>query len=156
MPTLILDDGTVLYDSPVICEYLDSLHDGPRIFPTEGAERWTTLRRQALADGILDALVLRRYEGMRPEELRSADWVARQERKVVRGLDALEAEAEAGNLADPAGPLTIGEIAITCALGYMDLRFADDDWRHNRPALASWYEDIAQRPSIKATVPKPA
>ncbi len=156
VPTLVLDDGAVLYDSPVICEYLDSLHDGPRMFPTGGTERWTALRNQALADGITDALMLRRYEGMRPEELRSADWVARQERKVVRGLDALETEAEAGNLADPAGPLTIGEIAIACALGYMDLRFADDDWRHNRPALASWYEDIAQRPSIKATVPKPA
>ena len=71
VPTLVCDDGTVLYDSPVVCEYLDTLHDGPRFFPEGGKARWTALRRQALADGILDALVLRRYEGMRPAELRS-------------------------------------------------------------------------------------
>lgn len=156
VPTLVCDDGTVLYDSPVVCEYLDSLHDGQRLVPTEGKARWTALRRQALADGILDALVLRRYEGMRPAELRSEDWLASQTRKVVRGLDALEKEAEAKALADPSGPLTIGEIAIACALGYLDFRFADDDWRHNRPALASWFDDASQRPSIKNTAPPAA
>ena len=156
VPTLVCDDGTVIYDSPVVCEYLDSLHDGPRFFPGEGKARWEVLRRQALADGILDALVLRRYEGMRPAELRSASWVASQTRKVERGLDALEKEAEAKILADPSGPLTIGEIAVACALGYMDFRFPDDDWRHNRPALASWFDDVSQRPSIRSTAPPAA
>ena len=93
---------------------------------------------------------------MRPAELRSESWTANQTRKVKRGLDALEKEAEAETLADPSGPLTIGEIAVACALGYMDFRFPDDDWRHNRPALASWFDDVSQRPSIKATVPQPA
>ena len=153
VPTLICDDGTVLYDSPVICEYLDSLHEGPRFFPEEGKARWEVLRRQALADGILDALILRRYEGMRPAELRSESWAANQTRKVERGLDALEKEAEEEILADPYGPLTVGEIAVACALGYMDFRFPDDDWRRNRPALASWFDDVSQRPSIRHTAP---
>lgn len=156
VPTLVLDDGTVLYDSPVVCEYLDSLHDGPRLFPPEGPERWTALRRQALGDGIMDAAVLRRYEGMRPVELRSEDWCYRQKRKIERTLDVLEQEAEADSLAAHDGPLTIGEISIGCALGYLDLRFNADDWRHNRPALASWFEDLTDRRSIGKTDPASA
>ncbi len=153
IPVLTLDDGTVLYDSRVICQYLDSRHDGPRLFPETAPACWTALRRQALGDGMMDAATLRRYEGLRPAELRSEDWIDRQKRKIDRGLDALETEAEAETLAAPDGQLTIGEISIGCALAYLDLRFDADDWRHNRPALASWFEDLAERPSFRDTAP---
>jgi len=154
VPTLILDDGTVLFDSLVICEYLDSLHDGHKVFPPAGQARWSALRRHSLADGAMDALVLRRYEGMRPEELQSGEWVEHQKRKIVRALNALEVEAENDGFPDPEGPLSIGEIAVGCALGYIDLRFEHDDWRANRPALASWYEDLSERTSMKETKPE--
>jgi len=155
VPALITDDGAVLYDSRVICEYLDSLHDGPCVLPAAGAARWTALRRQALADGILDATILRRYEEMRPAARQHAEWIERQKRKAGRGLDALEAEAGAGTLLDPAGSLSIGDIAIACALGYLDLRYGSDDWRNGRPALAAWYAKVAKRPSMTVTAPSP-
>jgi len=153
VPALVANDGTVLYDSPVICEYLDSLGDGVRAFPAAGAARWTALCRQALADGILDAAVLRRYEEMRPAARQSAEWIDRQRRKLTRGLDALEADAAAGRLADPAGAFSIGDIAVACALGYLDLRYPGEDWRNGRPALAAWYAEAAKRPSMTATAP---
>lgn len=149
VPTLITDNDVVLYDSPVICEYLDSLHDGPKLFPPSGAERWQALRRQALGDGCLDAGVARVVDGRRPESERSPAWVARQTTVMGRGLDALEDEADA--LGDG---VTIGHVAIACALGWFDLRFADDNWRKNRPALADWFEAFSERPSMVATVPK--
>lgn len=149
VPALTTDDGTVLYDSPVICEYLDSLHDGPRAFPAAGTARWTALRLQALADGVLDATILRRYEEMRPSEKQYAEWIERQTRKATRGLDALESDADM--LADPAGPLSIGDISVACALGYLDLRYGSEDWRNGRPALAAWYAGVANRPSMQAT-----
>ena len=158
VPTLIADDGEVLYDSPVICEYLDTLHDGggggsgggAKLFPPTGPARWKALRLQALADGILDAAILTRYEKtIRPPELQWRDWVDGQMRKVRQSLDALEAKA--GELA---GLPTIGTIAVGCALGYLDFRFADENWRQSRPKLAAWYEKFAQRPSMQATVPQ--
>ena len=150
VPALITDDGEVLYDSPVVCEYLDALA-GNRLFPPSGPARWTALRRHALADGILDAAVARRYESQRPEEIQHEPWVTRQKRKIERALDYFEGEADA--LAHGNSPITIGEIAVGCALGYLDLRFEADDWRRNRPALASWYEDFAERPSMRKTIP---
>ena len=150
VPALILDDGGLLYDSPVICEYLDSLHDGPRIFPAEGPERWIALRQQALGDGILDAAILRMIETLRrPEKLRWQGWIAHQTAKVVRAVDRFEAEA-----ATLEGPLTIGRIAAGCALGYLDFRTPELDWRAGRPKLAAWYEKFAQRPAMRETVPK--
>ena len=150
VPALILEGGEVLYDSPVICEYLDSLHDGAKIFPPAGPERWTALRRQALGDGILDAAILRMLETLRrPEALRWRGWIDKQTGKVTRALDRLEAEAEALE-----GPLTIGQITIGCALGYLDFRFADDKWRAGRPNLAAWHEDFAGRPSMQETDPQ--
>ncbi len=150
VPALILEGGEVLYDSPVICEYLDSLHDGAKIFPPAGPERWTALRQQALGDGILDAAILRMLETLRrPEALRWRGWIDRQTGKVTRALDRLEAEAEALE-----GPLTIGQITIGCALGYLDFRFADDKWRSGRPNLAAWHEDFAGRPSMQETDPQ--
>ena len=150
VPALILDDGGVLYDSPVICEYLDSLHDGPRIFPAEGPARWTALRQQALGDGILDAAILRMLEMVRrPEEFRWEGWIDHQTAKVARAVDRFEAEVAALE-----GPLTIGRITAGCALGYLDFRAPELDWRAGRPKLATWHEDFAQRPSMQETTPK--
>ncbi|ROP91349.1 glutathione S-transferase [Stella humosa] len=149
VPSLTTDDGQHLFDSPVICEYLDSLHEGARIFPTPGPMRWTALRQQALADGILDAALLIRYELSRPQDKQWADWSAGQQRKIVQALDALEAEA--ARLGDA---VTIGTITIGCTLGYLDFRFAADDWRRGRPTLAAWYEKFAARPSMASTMPK--
>lgn len=152
VPCLVTDDGQALFDSRVICEYLDSLHDGPKLFPPAGPARWTALRRQAQADGILDAGILARYETLlRPEERRWSDWVAGQKAKMARALDALEGEA-----ASFGETLDIGTIALACALGWLDFRYAADDWRAGRPALAAWIERFAQRPSLATTLPKEA
>ena len=138
-----------LYDSPVICEYLDSLHDGPQCFPPAGPERWHALQRQALGDGMLDAAVTARLEvAARPAELQWADYVTAQLAKVRRGLDALEADC----LYFPTG-LDIGGIAIACALAYLDLRYAEEEWRIGHPSLAVWFDPIAERPSMVATTP---
>ena len=149
VPALVTDEGIAIYDSPVICEYLDTLHDGARIVPPIGAARWLALRQQALADGILDAAILRLLEMRRPESLRSADWIAKQKRVVGRSLDAIENDAAALE-----GPLTIGLVTTGVALGYLDFRFGADQWREGRPRLARWYASFAARPSMLATVPK--
>ncbi|MFO1127936.1 MAG: glutathione S-transferase N-terminal domain-containing protein [Rhodospirillales bacterium] len=149
VPALITDDGLVLVDSPVICEYLDSLHGGRRLFPDQDPERWQALRRQALADGIADAAALCRMESLRPEALRSTQWTERQWSKVTRTLDMLTAEA--AGFGD--GPPTIGDIAVGCTLGFLDFRFPEAAWRPGRPALAGWYEAFAARPSMQATIP---
>jgi glutathione S-transferase len=147
IPALISDDGTAFYDSPVVCEYLDALAGGNRIFPAVGAARWTALRRQAIADGIMDAAVLTRYEeAVRPKELRWQAWVDGQLLKIRTALDALERE----NLE---GAFDIGTISIACALGYLDLRFASEGWRESRPRLAAWAAAVGQRPSLAATAP---
>ena len=149
VPALILDDGTALYDSPVICEYLDGLHSGRRLFPPAGPARWAALRQQAEGDGLLDAAVLTRYElVLRPEPLRWPEWVAGQKAKVAAVLDDLERDA-----ASLAGELTIGGITIACALGYLDFRFADDAWRTGRPRLAAWFAEVSMRESLRATMP---
>ena len=146
IPTLIMDDGTALYDSPVICEYLDAFVGGHRIFPSSGAIRWTALRRQALADGIMDAAVLTRYEeAVRPKDLRWQAWVDGQFLKIRTALDVLEHE-------DLEGVFDIGTISIACALGYLDLRFASEAWRTSRPRLATWLATVGKRPSLAATV----
>jgi glutathione S-transferase len=150
IPALIADDGTELYDSAVICEYLDSLQ-GARLFPAPGPARWQVLRQHALAGGILDAAVLLRYETwLRPAELRWKEWADGQNSKIQRGLDVLE-----GEVAGLSG-LTIGSISTACALGYLDLRFGQMAWRDRRPQLSSWLEEFAQRPSYQATMAPPA
>jgi len=150
VPSLQLDDGSALYDSPVICEYLDSLA-GNKFHPSSGPARWTALRRQALADGIMDAGVLARGEALRPAGERSPGFIAKQKGKMATALDALEGEAD--KFGDG---LDIGLIAIASALGYVDFRFAADNWRGTRPKLARWYDRFAQRPSMQATAPKDA
>ena len=149
VPSLTTDDGMTLFDSPVICEYLDAEHAGGKFFPARGKARWVALRQHAIADGLLDAALLARYEGfMRPEELRWDAWLAGQKGKVASALDMLEKEA-----GDLEGQITIGQIAVACALGYMDFRYEADKWREGRPNLAKWYDAFAQRPSMTATVP---
>jgi glutathione S-transferase len=148
IPALITDDGQALFDSPVICEYLDSQHGGNRVFPAEGKARWTALRQQALGDGILDAALLGRYEMTRPEEKRWKDWSEGQMFKIRSGLDALEADVAALS-----GPLTIGQITVGCALGYLDFRYPNENWRAAHPRLAAWYDAFAKRPAMKETVP---
>ena len=149
VPALTTADGAVLYDSAVICEYLDSLHDGARLVPGKGPGRWRVLRLQALSDGILDAGVLRRLESLRPEGERSATWDAHQKAKMDRGLDTLERDA-----AHLEGALDLAQIAIGCALGWLDFRFGHEPWRAGRPRLATWYDGFARRPSMVATAPK--
>lgn len=147
IPALITDDGATLYDSRVICEYLDAQAGGNRIFPVAGAARWKALRRQALADGIMDAAVLTRYEeAVRPRELRWQSWVDGQFGKIRTALDALERESLEGTF-------DIGTISIACALGYLDLRFAGEGWRKSRPRLTDWAATVSHRPSLVATAP---
>ncbi|HEY3911541.1 MAG TPA: glutathione S-transferase [Stellaceae bacterium] len=146
VPSLVTDDGEALFDSPVICEYLDSLAGGNRLFPASGPARWAVLRQQALGDGILEALILCRYELVRPDERRWAGWTDGQMTKARQGLAAAERE----NLA---GPRTIGPITIGCMLGYLDFRFPDEGWRARHPKLAAWYAAVEQLPSMRATKP---
>ena len=149
IPALTTDDGQVLFDSPVICEYLDGLATGLKLFPAGGRERWTALRQQALGDGVLDALILCRYESLRPQDKRWSSWTEGQLRKAHGGLAALERE-------DLSGPRTIGQVTIGCALGYLDFRFPEDGWRARCPVLARWYETVARLPSMQATQPPTA
>jgi glutathione S-transferase len=148
VPTLVTDEGMSLYDSAVICEYLDALHNCPDLIPHAGPERLKALRLEALADGIAEAAVLRRMESVRPVSLQSEEWMSLQARTVERGLDALEGEVESWGQC-----FGIGQITVACALGYLDFRFSDDSWRANRPGLAAWQARIAQRPAMIATEP---
>ena len=148
VPALETDDGQVLFDSVVICEYLDSLGNAPRLFPPEGAARWRALRLHALADGILEAAVLTRYETFaRPQELRWKAWIDGQLLKVDQALDVLEKSA--GDF----GALDIGTVAVGCALGYLDFRYGDRKWREGRPRLARWFDSTSRRASFENTVP---
>ncbi len=147
VPSLLLDDGSSLYDSPVICAYLDSASK----FHPGGPARWTAARRQALADGIMDAGVLGRGEFLRPAGEKSEKFIALQKTKMSNAMNALENEADSFG-----DGIDIGLIAVAAALGYMDFRYASDNWRASRPKLARWYERFAQRPSMQVTVPKDA
>jgi glutathione S-transferase len=146
VPSLVTDDGRTLFDSPVICEYLDDMASGCKLFPAAGPARWTALRQQALGDGIADAVILCAYETARPEDKRWSGWTDGQMRKAHLGLAAVEQE-------DLSGPCTIGHVAIACMLGYLDLRFPNDGWRQRHPKLASWYETVEKMPSMLATKP---
>jgi glutathione S-transferase len=155
VPSLTTDDGLVLYDSPVICEYLDTLNSGAKLFPAAGKARWVALRQQALGDGILEAAILGRYESVRPENFRWPDWIDAQLRKVRGGLAALELEAANGELGGGAtGDVTIGQVTIGCALGYLDFRYQSEGWHERYRALDRWYEGFAQRKSMQLTAPK--
>lgn len=147
IPALVLDDGTVLYDSRVIVEYLDHVAGGGKLFPREPAARFAALRLQALCDGILDAAVLTVYEDRyRPAEMRLASWLERQAGKIARGLAALENDP-------PALEPLIGQVTLACVLGYCDLRLGGA-WRKDHPRLVAWLDRFAaQVPAFEATRP---
>jgi glutathione S-transferase len=148
VPTLVTDGGEALFDSRVICEYLDSLHDGRKLIPAAGGDRWRVLRLQALGDGILDAGIISRYElAIRPQEKQWSDWLAGQGKKITQGLDLAENETLSG-------PIDLGQIAIACAIGWLEFRKPIGDIRPGRPKLFKWYDEFAKRPSMQATVPK--
>jgi glutathione S-transferase len=148
VPTLITDDGMSIFDSPVICEYLDSIGSAPKLFPASGAARWKALTQEALADGILDATQPRRREIALPQDQGRKDYIALQQGKVSRALDEFEKQAGSlGNLD------TIGEITIGCALGYLDFRYANEPWRPNHPKLTAWYEKVVKLPPLAETMP---
>ena len=145
IPTLLLDDGTALYDSRVIVEYLDHLAGGGKIIPVDPVLRFKALTMQALADGIMDAALLQVYESRwRAEERRDLRWTEHHGAKITRGLTALEASP-------PSGPIDIGPVALACALGYLDLRF-EGAWRAAYPALVAWLDGFsAAVPAYEAT-----
>ncbi|MBW9051146.1 glutathione S-transferase family protein [Rhizobium mesosinicum] len=137
-----------LYDSRVICEYLDTLHSLSPVFPAIGRERWEALRQQATADGIVDAALLIRFEKTRLENRVWEEWAEAQTRRMRQGLDALE-EAAASLGRD----LTVGQISIAAALGYLDFRFDALQWRSSRPVLADWFDRFSSRASMESTKP---
>lgn len=148
IPALVREDGPTLYDSRVICRYLDARAQGG-LYPD--SRIWETLTLEATGDGIMDAAVGMIYEKrFRPEALQSADWLAGQWSKVSRALDALNARW----ISHLQGRLDAGQISVGCALGYLDFRHPDRDWRQGRTALADWEAGFAQRPSMQATKPE--
>ena len=148
VPTLVTDDGTSLYDSPVICEYLDSIGTAAKLFPAAGPARWKALCQEALGDGILDATQPRRREIALPQDDGRKSYIELQQGKVTRALAALEKEA------DSLGQLTtIGEITIGCALGYLDFRYANEPWRPGHPKLDAWYAKVVKLPPLAETMP---
>ena len=149
IPALVLDDGTVLFDSRVILEYLDDRAGGGKIIPKDAGARFAALRLQALADGLMDASILLIYEGRwRPAERHEPKWVDYQAGKVARVLSALETE-----LPSLDAPPNVGQITLACALGYRDFRFAGT-WRKDHPRLVAWLDTFAARvPAFAATKP---
>jgi glutathione S-transferase len=149
VPALIRDDGRALIDSPVICEYLDSLHGGAKLIPASGEARWAALHLQALADGILEAAILYQNERTRPDGERSPAQVERQRHKTTTGFDAIE-----NDIAMVGGPLNVGQIALAAAIGWIDFRIGRDFWSEGRPKLAAWFAGFSKRPSMVATQPR--
>lgn len=148
IPALERDGAPALYDSRVICRFLDD-RAGGRLYPT-APRLWETLTLEATADGILDAAILMVYESrLRPEDMRLADWTEGQWSKIARALDALEGRWTA----HLGGPLDMGQVALGCALGYLDFRLGPREWRAGRPLLAAWFRAFADRPAMRATRP---
>ncbi len=146
LPCLVTDDGLALFDSPVICDYLASLGGNAAFLPWSGPARWQVLKQQAIADGIMDAAIIRRNEAARPEEDARAKNIQRQRMIMSNGLAALEA-------APPANQVDLGTISIACCLGYLDFRFADEPWRSSHPALDRWFTAFSQHREISETAP---
>lgn len=153
VPAAFSEEGLALYDSRVICEYLDSRSQEAVLFPAPGAARWKALTLQALGDGIMDAAILARYErAVRPKEFQWEPWREGQIVKIRKGLEAIEKTC--------AGGLTgfdIGAVTLACALGYLDFRFGGEiDWREGNRAAAEWFAGVSERPSMAATRPPQA
>jgi glutathione S-transferase len=151
IPVLETPEGSI-YDSRVICRYLDA-HSGAGAYPT-GSALWQTLTLEALADGILDAALLLVYETrLRPEDLRFQPWTDGQWSKIARALDALESEWISHLAVRREGCPDMGQLAIAAALGYLDFRLGAQDWRAGHPALATWATGVMARPAFLATMP---
>ena len=148
IPALELDDGTYLFDSPVICEYLDHQASGEPLLPVDGARRWSVLKAQALGDGILDAALSLVMESRRPEEQQSDFWQARWTSAIHRGVDDIAEDIRANG-----DSFDLGRITYACTLGYLDFRLPDLDWRAPHPGLAGWFTEISRRESFVLTVP---
>lgn len=146
VPCLVTDDGLSLFGSQLICEYLDSIGDALPLFPAHGAARWRALKFQSLGDGILDAAVPCRGEQGKPQEAARDAQIARFKAAISRTLDTLEADP-------PHKHVDIGSITVACALGYLDFRFAADQWRNGHPKLTAWYEAFAGNKGIAETAP---
>jgi glutathione S-transferase len=141
VPALVTGDGLVLSESTTICDYLDSLPGGPSLV---GEDRWKVMARVAVAQGIIDASFAIAIEARRPEALRSAETVARHKRAILRILAGTEVKD---------GRFDLGDISLAAALGYLDLRVQDVDWRKARPDIATWFATASERPSLQATKP---
>lgn len=154
VPVLVMDDGGTLFDSRVIVEYLDTLTPVSRLIPEDSRQRIQVKRWEALADGMCDAVVAVFLERNRPEGQQSADWIARQEKKIYRGLEAMSADLGEKNWT--VGEFySLGDVAAGCALAYLDLRFPAIEWRRVHPNLARLADKLGARPSFKDTVPQP-
>ena len=150
VPCLILDDDTTLFDSRVICEYIDMTSGNNTFFPASPKIRAEALKLQALGDGIIDAAIGIRYElAHRPKEKHDPIWMENQRKKYLRSLDFLE-----NNVFDGLGGFTIGSVAIICALGYLEFRFPDDHWQTQYRKLAQWYAQMLTRKSVTDTLPE--
>ncbi|KIQ59602.1 MULTISPECIES: glutathione S-transferase [Pseudomonas] len=151
IPALRLANGTVIHDSRVILDYLDHQHVGNPLIPRDGAARWRRLTLASMADGIMDAAVMIRYEtALRPVEKHWDEWLDAQRDKIRRAVGVLEAEA----IAELASHFDVASISVACALGYLDLRHPDLEWRKANPQLAAWFAEVSLRPSMIETVPK--
>lgn len=148
IPTLVCDDGQAIYDSPVICEYLDTLGRGDRLLPDRGAERWEVLRRQALADGIIDLSYNIVMERRRAQAEQSPacidDWL----KQIDRAMDQVEVECDRTGAS-----FDLGQLVLICALEYLDFRIKDYDWRQAHPRTAQWLAAHAPDENIVATRP---
>jgi len=148
IPALELDDGRVIYDSPVICEYLSDAHGSGRLLEGGGRDAWDVRTLAALADGTMDAAMLVRLELMRPEDERSPTDMAKQLATAARGFDRLQEL-----LADCDDGVDLGTIAAACCVAWVPFRHPSIDWLGERPGLARWYERFAARESMMRTVP---
>jgi len=147
---VLIDGDLTLFDSRVIAEYLDGLSENPRLLPEGGRARWLALKQQAIADGIMEAAILCRFEITRAPS-RWPEWERSQKRRIIQAVDALDAQ-----FTKQSPHIDIGAISAACALGYLDFRFDDLNWRKGRPALAAWFENVESRPSMQATRPSAA
>ncbi|MDB5993462.1 MAG: glutathione S-transferase-like protein [Pseudomonas sp.] len=151
IPALRLADGNVIHDSRVILDYLDHQHVGNPLIPRDGSARWRRLTLASIADGIMDAAVLIRYElALRAPEKHWEEWLDGQRDKIRRALALLEKDA----IAELTSHFDVAAISVACALGYLDLRHPNLEWREANPQLAAWYFEVSQRPSMVATMPK--
>jgi glutathione S-transferase len=153
VPVLVLDDETAIFDSPVIVEYLDNLAPNNKLFPATSRERIEVKRWEALSDGLLDAAVGARTELLRPEAQRSEAMLARERKVIVAALGAMSKELGEKHWC-MGTPFTFADVAVGCALGYLELRFPDIGWREDYPNLARLYRQLMQRPSFTETVPQ--